>query len=665
MKHLLHRLVWALVSVGGAGALGYAAAARGESVNALWLIVASLCTFALAWRFHSAWLAAKVLALDDARATPAVSRADGKDFVPTHKWVTFGHHFAAIAGPGPLVGPVLAAQFGYLPGTLWILVGATLGGAVQDAVILYASIRKGGRSLGEMIREEVGEWAGLVASVAILAIMVILIAVLGLVVVKALTESPWGWFTILATIPIAMLMGLGMRSGKGGVGLWSAVGVTLLLASVWAGGHLPPALHDALNWKKEHLAIAVIGYGVAASALPVWLLLAPRDYLSSFLKIGAVAVLAAAMLLIAPDLKMPALTRFIDGSGPVFAGPVFPFCFITIACGAVSGFHALISSGTTPKMLDRESAVRFVGYGAMITEMLVAMTALIAACSLEPGVYFAINVKCANPADPAQVAQVIDRVNAAGFAVSDADMRALAAEMGESTLYGRTGGAPTFAVGMAKMFGQAFGSSGSTTALWYHFAIMFEALFILTTIDAGTRVGRFLVQDMLGRKWPKLGAQGGTAAAWFASALFVGAWGYFLYQGVVDPNGGINSLWPVFGIANQLLAVIALAFGTVLLVRSGRARYAWVTAAPLAFLFAVTMTAGWQKIFSSDANLGFLAQAKNLAAKLAVAAPDKAATLAAQLANTRINIAVTATFLGLAVIIVALCGARLVRDRVR
>ena len=444
MKRLLSRLVWALIAVGGAGALGYAAAARGESVNALWLVVAALCTFAIAWRFHGAWVAAKVLSLDDSRVTPAVEKNDGKDFVPTHKWVTFGHHFAAIAGPGPLVGPVLAAQFGYLPGTLWILIGATLGGAVQDSVILFASIRKGGRSLGEMIREEVGPWAGTVASLAILSIMVILIAVLGLVVVNALAESPWGWFTILATIPIAVLMGLGLRSGKGGVGLWSVVGVALLFASVWAGGHLPPAIHEALNWKKEHLALAIVGYGLLASALPVWLLLAPRDYLSSFLKIGAVAALAAALLLIAPELKMPAVTKYIDGTGPVFAGPVFPFCFITIACGAVSGFHALISSGTTPKMLDRESAVRFVGYGAMITEMLVAVIALIAACTLEPGEYFAINMKSAPTAVVAmpgetladeQARAVVAKINAEGFPVSDAQMQTLAKDMGEHSLY--------------------------------------------------------------------------------------------------------------------------------------------------------------------------------------------------------------------------------------
>ncbi len=655
MKHLMSRLGWALVAVAGAGSLGYAAAVRGEPVNALWLMVASLCTFAIAWRFHSAWLAAKVLSLDDSRATPAVSKADGKDYVPTHRWVTFGHHFAAIAGPGPLVGPVLASQFGYLPGTLWILIGATLGGAVQDAVILFASIRRGGRSLGEMIREEVGAWAGRVAGVAILSILIILIAVLALVVVNALAESPWGWFTILATVPIAMVMGVGMRGGRGGVALWSVFGVVMLFAAVWAGGHLSPALHDALNWKKENLAIAIIGYGVAASALPVWLLLAPRDYLSSFLKIGAVAALAGAVLLLAPELKMPAVTRFIDGTGPVFAGPVFPFCFITIACGAVSGFHALISSGTTPKMLDREGAVRFVGYGAMITEMLVAVMALIAACTLEPGVYFAMNMK----GDPAAVVAQID---AAGFPVSVAGMQALAKEMGEPTLFGKAGGAPTFAVGMAGMFSKAFGN-GSASALWYHFAIMFEALFILTTIDAGTRVGRFLVQDMAGRRIPRLGPQGGGVSDWLASLLFVGGWGYFLYQGVTDPTGGINTLWPIFGIANQLLAVIAFAFGTVLLVRTGKARYAWVTAVPLAFLFCVTMVAGWQKIFAEDPRLGFLSAGRAISAKLATAPAAKLGELNAQLANTRINVAVTAVFILMAVIIVALCLHRVVTHR--
>lgn len=657
MKKLILRLMWALVAIGGAGALGYAATARGESVNALWLVVASLCVFAIAWRFHGAWLAAKVLTLDDSRETPAVTKNDGKDYVPTNKWVTFGHHFAAIAGPGPLVGPVLASQFGYLPGTLWILVGATLGGAVHDSVILFASIRKGGRSLGEMIREEVGPWAGLVAAIAILSIMVILIAVLALVVVKALAESPWGWFTILSTIPIALIMGVGMRSGKGGVKLWTVVGIVLLAAAVWGGGHLPPAVHEALNWDPKHLALAIIGYGLVASALPVWLLLAPRDYLSSFLKIGAVGALAVAIILIAPEMKMPALTKYVDGTGPVLAGKVFPFCFITIACGAVSGFHALIASGTTPKMLDRESAVRTVGYGAMITEMLVAVIALIAACTLNPGEYFAINM-AGSPES------VIHAVNAQGYPVTMDQMRNLAHEMGEEKLFGRAGGAPTFAVGMAKMFGRAFGSSQEVTSLWYHFAIMFEALFILTTIDAGTRVGRFLVQDMLGKVTPKLGQGAGALSDWLSSGLFVGAWGWFLYQGVVDKNGGINSLWPVFGIANQLLAVIALAFGTVYLVRNGRAKYWWVTALPLAFLFAVTLSAGYIKIFDENPRLGFLAQGRMLTEKLAHATGAEATALTAQIANTRINVGVTGAFVGMSVIIVVLCGAKLWKERV-
>ena len=657
MKKVLSRLPWAVVAILGAGCLGYASAARGESVNALWLVVASLCVFTIAWRFHGAWLAAKVLALDDTHPTPAVTKNDGKDYVPTNKWVTFGHHFAAIAGPGPLVGPVLASQFGYLPGTLWILIGATLGGAVHDSVILVASIRKGGKSLGEMIREEVGPWAGVVAAIAILSIMVILIAVLGLVVVKALAESPWGWFTILSTIPIALIMGVGMRSGKGGVKFWTIVGVVLLAAAVWGGGHLPKAVHDALNWDPKHLALAIIGYGLVASALPVRLLLAPRDYLSSFLKIGAVGALAIAIILIAPDMKMPALTHYgFDGTGPVLAGKIFPFCFITVACGAVSGFHALIASGTTPKMLDKESAVRTVGYGAMITEMLVAVIALIAACTLEPGEYFAINMA-------GEPAAVVATVNAQGYPVTETQMAVLAHEMGEEKLFGRAGGAPTFAVGMAKMFGRAFRSGREATSLWYHFAIMFEALFILTTIDAGTRAGRFLVQDMLGKTTPRLGQGAGAVSDWLSSALFVGAWGLFLYQGVADKNGGINSLWPVFGIANQLLAVIALAFGTVYLVRSGRRRYAWVTAAPLAFLFAVTLAAGYLKIFDANPRIGFLAQGLVLADKLAHASGAEATALAAQLADTRINVGVTAAFTAMAAIVVLLCGAKLWRER--
>src|SRR5471030_3308243 len=553
---------WSAVSGLGAASIATLAWSRGEPVNALWMVVATLCVFAIGYRFHSAWLMAEVLTLDEQRATPAALHDDGKDFVKTNRWVVFGHHFAAIAGPGPLVGPVLAAQFGFLPGMLWILVGATLGGAVHDSVVLFCSVRRRGKSLGQMVREEVGPFAGFVALISIIPIMVILLAVLALVVVKALAESPWGLFTIAATMPIAVAMGLGMKTvghhGRG-LALVSALGVLALLASVWGGKFLPgTALEGVLTLHGTTIAWWIMGYGVIASVLPVWLLLAPRDYLSTFMKIGTVAALALAVIVLAPTLKMPALTKFIDGSGPVFAGPVFPFVFITIACAAVSGFHSLISSGTTPKLLAREGDIRIVGYGAMVTEMGVGIMALIAACAMEPGQYFAINM--AGTADA-----VTAKITALGYPVTPADMSALAASVGEGTMIGRTGGAPTFAVGMAHMFAGVIGSKGAL-ALWYHFAIMFEALFILTTIDAGTRVGRFLVQDVLGAVWKPLGDTRSLGAGAFATLLFVAAWGWFLYQGVVDPLGGINSLWPIFGIANQLLAVLALALGTTVLI---------------------------------------------------------------------------------------------------
>ncbi len=652
MKKWLSVMVWALVSLAGAGSLAVVAVARGEPVSALWLVVAAFCAFAISYRFYSAWLMAKVLVLDERRATPACVHDDGKDFVKTNPWIVFGHHFAAIAGPGPLVGPVLAAQFGYLPGALWILVGATLGGGVHDAVVMFCSMRRNGKSLGQMVKEEIGTVAGIIALVSILAIMIILIAVLALVVVKALAESPWGLFTIAMTIPIAMAMGGALRFvWPDRIGLVSALGVVGLLAAVWGGQYVThhPALAQALTLDGRSLALAVILYGFAASALPVWLLLAPRDYLSTFMKIGTVAALAVAIIFIAPEMHMPAITRFIDGTGLVFAGPVFPFCFITIACGAVSGFHALISSGTTPKLITRESCVRTIGYGAMITEMLVGIMALIAACALEPGVYFAINMK----GDPAQVVQT---VTAAGFPVTVDQMQRLAADLGEHTMFGRTGGAPTFAVGMAVMFSKVLGSQAAI-ALWYHFAIMFEALFILTTIDAGTRVGRFLLQDLLGQVWRPLANTQSNTSNVLASAMFVAAWGWFLYQGVIDPLGGINSLWPIFGIANQLLAVIALAFGTTVLIKMGRARYAPVTLAPLAWLFTVTMTAGWMKLFSPDPRLGFLAAAGGLRSK--IAAGGAAAELAEWrhlLFNNMVNVFVTATFMVLVLCIVVACA---------
>ncbi|MBI2512078.1 MAG: carbon starvation protein A [Opitutae bacterium] len=646
----LRVVVWFLVVALGVTAFAVLAWTRDEPVNALWLVVAAGCVFALAWRFHSAWLAAKVLTLDETRATPAVVKEDGKDFVRTNKWVVFGHHFAAIAGPGPLVGPVLAAQFGYLPGMLWILVGATLGGAVHDCLILFCSTRRGGRSLGQMMRDEVGPFAGLLTLVSVIAIMTILLAVLALVVVKALAESPWGTFTIAATIPLALLMGLALRSWlPGKIGVVSACGVVGLLLAVVGGQWIHgTALEQAMTLRGTTLAWWIMGYAVVASVLPIWLLLAPRDYLSTFMKIGCVALLGVAIVILAPHLKMPALTRFIDGSGPVFAGPVFPFCFITIACAAVSGFHALVSSGTTPKMLERESHIRIVGYGGMITEMLVGIMALVAACAMEPGEYFAINMK-------GDVAAVTQKVSALGFPVTPQQMNDLAASVGEKTMVGRTGGAPTFAVGMAHMFAGVLGSK-TATALWYHFAIMFEALFILTTLDAGTRVGRFLVQDLFGYVWKPLGDTHSTAGNWLATVAFVGAWGWFLYQGVVDPLGGINSLWPIFGVANQLLAVIALSLGTTVLIKMGRARYAWVSLAPLAWLLCVTMTAGWMKIFAADPRLGFLSAADAL--KRQIAAGGTATQLAEWqrlLTNNYVNAAVTGTFLVLVVLVVLAC----------
>lgn len=641
---------WIGVGLLGAGALAVLAWSRGEPVNALWMVIASLCVFALAYRFHSAWLMAKVLTLNDLRTTPAVAHEDGKDYVPTNRWIVFGHHFAAIAGPGPLVGPVLAAQFGYLPGMLWILVGATLGGAVHDCIIMFCSIRRRGKSLGQMVREEVGPFAGLIALISIVAIMIILLAVLGLVVVRALAESPWGLFTIVASMPIAMCMGLAMRYTKVSIGVVSVFGLVGLLGSVYAGQWISGSPWEAwFTLSGENLAWGLMIYGLLASVLPIWLLLAPRDYLSTFMKIGAVVLLGIAIIIIAPPLQMPALTKFIDGSGPVVAGPVFPFCFITIACAAVSGFHALIASGTTSKLLAREKDIRIVGYGAMITEMLVGIMALIAACAMPPGEYFAINMK----GDPVAVTE---KVTALGFPVTTQQMSDLATNVGEKTMIGRTGGAPTFAVGMAVMFSNVLGSKAALS-LWYHFAIMFEALFILTTIDAGTRVGRFLVQDLLGYIWKPLGRTDFTLGNWLASGLFVAAWGYFLYQGVIDPLGGINSLWPIFGVANQLLAVIALSLGVTVLIKMGRVRYVWVAAVPLVWLFIVTITAGWMKIFSSDIRIGFLSAAADLKGKiLAGSSAEQIATWQHLLINNQVNAVVTGAFLILVLLVVLSCA---------
>ena len=612
-------------------------------MNALWLMVATGCVYAIGYRFHSAWLMATVLAVDPKRKTPAEQYSDGRDFVKTNRWVVFGHHFAAIAGPGPLVGPVLAAQFGYLPGLLWILMGAVLGGAVHDSIILWLSVRRRGKSVGQMLREEVGPLAGTIAVIGLLGILTMLMAVLALVVVRALAESPWGLFTIVLTMPLALAMGVGMRGAGGTRTVWvTALGVLALIGCVWGGKWASemPAMAAMFTWNSKSLAWSIMGYGLAASTLPVWLLLAPRDYLSSFLKIGTVAALGVVVALLAPQLQMPALTRFIDGSGPVFAGPVFPFCFITIACGAVSGFHCLVSSGTTPKLLASEADIRVVGYGAMITEMCVGVLALVAACAMSPGEYFAINLR----GEPAAVVRTISEM---GFPVTEKQMVDLARAVGEPSMIGRTGGAPTFAVGMAQIFAKSAGSAGgSAMALWYHFAIMFEALFILTTIDAGTRIGRFLVQEVLGWLWKPLGEVHSVTGNFLGSGLFVAGWGWFLYQGVVDPHGGINSLWPIFGVANQLLAVMALGLATTVLVKMGKARLAWVTLGPLVWLVVVTFSAGWMKIFSPDPRLGFLTAMRQASGS----GQEKLAM------TNAVNAGVTGFFLLLVVLVLWACG---------
>jgi len=617
MKKLARAIAWAGISLLGAGGLAAIAFERGEPLNAMWLILAAVCTYLVAYRFYSEFLAARVLTLDDTRATPAERLDDGRDFVPTNRWVVMGHHFAAIAGPGPLVGPTLAAQFGYLPGTLWLIAGAVLGGCVQDFVILFFSIRRDGKSLGQMAREEVSKRGGMIALLAVLAIMIILLAVVGLVIVNALKASPWGTFTLAMTMPIAMLMGLYMRFWRPGRVLEaSAIGFALILFVVVAGQWVAqsPSWSRVFTLSGPALAVAVILYGYAASALPVWLLLAPRDYLSAFIKVGAVWALAGGILLVRPALQMPPLTRFTDGSGPIFAGTIFPFCFITIACGAVSGFHSLISSGTTPKMITREGHARMVGYGSMLMESFVGVMAMVAACTLSPGVYFAINSPAGIVGKTAEAAATT--ISSWGYMVDAQTMQQFAARVGEQTLLNRTGGAPSLAVGMAQIFSNTIGGE-RLMGIWYHFAIMFEALFILTVLDAGTRVGRFMVQELLSHVWKPLGRTGWYPSILFTSALIVGAWGYFLYQGVLDPLGGINSLWPLFGISNQLLASVALVVATTILIKMGRLRWVGVTLVPTAWLVAATMTASFEKIFHPNPRIGFLAQARALAQQLA------------------------------------------------
>jgi carbon starvation protein len=649
------------MSVFAAFCLAAIALHRGETINAMWLVAAAVSVFLIGYRFYARFIAERALGIDPTRATPAHLRNDGLDYVPTDRTVLFGHHFAAIAGAGPLVGPVLAAQMGYLPGTLWILAGVIFAGAVQDFVILFLSTRRDARSLGDMIRAELGSAAGWVAMIGILSIMIILLAVLGLVVVKALAISPWGSFTVVATVPIALLMGIGLRVIRPGRVLEvSVIGVALLLASIWLGGKIAaePQWAATFTLSGPQLAWTLIGYGFVASVLPVWLLLAPRDYLSTFLKIGTVLLLAVAILFAAPALKLPAVTRFIDGSGPVFAGTLFPFLFITIACGAVSGFHALVSSGTTPKMLSSEGDARFIGYGAMLMEAMVAIMAMTAAGVLEPGVYFAMNAPAGvigTTADSAAQA-----ISSWGFTVTPDLLTQTAKDIGENTLLSRAGGAPTLAVGMAQILHGLVPGDGMM-AFWYHYAILFEALFILTTIDAGTRIGRFMIQDLGGALWPSFRNTESWGANGLATALCVSGWGYFLYQGVVDPLGGINTLWPLFGIANQMLAGMALIFASVALLRMKRERYLWVTLVPMSWVLVCTLAAAWQKVFSSDPKIGFLAHAHKFAAAAAqgqVLAPAKSLEqMARVITNDYVDMTLALLFMSV-VVAVMLLGLR-------
>lgn len=613
---LLRHLPWLALAIIGACALGVVALRRGEAINALWIVVAAVAIYLVAYRYYSLFIATKVMQLDPRRATPAVLNNDGLDYVPTNKHILFGHHFAAIAGAGPLVGPVLAAQMGYLPGTLWLIAGVVLAGAVQDFMVLFLSTRRNGRSLGDMVREEMGRIPGTIALFGCFLIMIIILAVLALIVVKALAESPWGMFTVMATIPVAMFMGVYMRYIRPGrIGEISLMGVVLLLLSIWLGGQVAadPTWSKVFTFTGVQITWLLVGYGFVAAVLPVWLVLAPRDYLSTFLKIGTIVGLAIGILVIAPELKMPALTQFTDGTGPVWKGTLFPFLFITIACGAVSGFHALISSGTTPKLLDNETNARYIGYGGMLMESFVAIMAMVAASVIEPGVYFAMNSPPAVVgSDVVAVAQTVSNW---GFAITPDVLEGVAKDIGEHTILARAGGAPTLAVGIAQILHQVLPGE-NTMAFWYHFAILFEALFILTAVDAGTRAGRFMLQDLLGSFIPALKRTESWTANLLATAGCVAMWGYLLYQGVIDPLGGINTLWPLFGISNQMLAGIALMLGTVVLIKMKRQRYIWVTLLPAVWLLICTTTAGFIKLFDPSPAVGFLALADKYSAAL-------------------------------------------------
>jgi len=623
---LLRHLPWLVLAIVGACALGVVALRRGEAINALWIVVAAVAIYLVAYRYYSLFIANNVMQLDPRRATPAVLNNDGLDYVPTNKHILFGHHFAAIAGAVPLVGPVLAAQMGYLPGTLWLIAGVVLAGAVQDFMVLFLSTRRNGRSLGDMVREEMGRIPGTIALFGCFLIMIIILAVLALIVVKALAESPWGIFTVMATIPIAMFMGIYMRYIRPGrIGEISIIGVLLLLGSIWLGGQIAadPVWAKAFTFTGIQITWMLIGYGFVAAVLPVWLILAPRDYLSTFLKIGTIIALAIGILVTMPDLKMPALTQFIDGTGPVWKGGLFPFLFITIACGAVSGFHALISSGTTPKLLANESHARYIGYGGMLMESFVAIMAMVAASVIEPGVYFAMNSPAAIVGT--DVVTVAQTVSSWGFAITPEALSAVAHDIGETTILARAGGAPTLAVGIAQILHSVLPGE-NTMAFWYHFAILFEALFILTAVDAGTRAGRFMLQDLLGSFVPALKRTESWTANLIATAGCVAMWGYLLYQGVIDPLGGINTLWPLFGISNQMLAGIALMLATVVLIKMKRQRYIWVTMLPAVWLLICTTTAGFIKLFDANPAIGFLSLAKKYSDALAngqILAPAK------------------------------------------